>query len=107
MYYSGLAEENHTGVQKYISISHFLEFPQVEVVPPVVSQMAGSDVIVACSASGSPAPVLFWNLNTTDHPPLSTTHEVPKKQTNKKTPHIPKLLTVFLYSAVEISNLIG
>lgn len=75
-YYFGQAEENPTGPQKHISISHFLEFPQVEVVPPVVSQMAESDAIVVCSASGSPAPVLFWNLNTTEHPPLSTSHEV-------------------------------
>ncbi|TSL28214.1 BDNF/NT-3 growth factors receptor [Bagarius yarrelli] len=52
------------------------EFPQVEVVPPVVNQMAGSDAIVACSASGSPAPLLFWNLNSTEHLPLMTNHEV-------------------------------
>lgn len=76
MYYFGLAGENPKGHQKYIYISHFLEFPQVEVVPPVVSQMAGSDAIVMCSASGSPAPMLFWNLNTTEQPLLSTNHEV-------------------------------
>ncbi|KAF4072919.1 hypothetical protein AMELA_G00252880 [Ameiurus melas] len=52
------------------------EFPQVEVVPPVVSQMAGSDAMVICSASGSPAPMLFWNLNTTEQPLLTTNHEV-------------------------------
>ncbi|KAK2816201.1 hypothetical protein Q7C36_022472 [Tachysurus vachellii] len=49
------------------------EFPQIEVVPPVVNQMAGSDATVTCSASGSPAPVLYWNLNTTE---LTTIHEV-------------------------------
>lgn len=76
MSYFGLTDKNPTGRQQYSYISHFLEFPQVAVAPPVVSQMAGSDAVVACSASGSPAPVLFWNLNSTEHPPLSTSHEV-------------------------------
>ncbi|XP_076868192.1 neurotrophic tyrosine kinase, receptor, type 2b isoform X2 [Brachyhypopomus gauderio] len=49
------------------------EYPRVQVIPHVVTQMAGSDAIVSCNASGAPAPVLFWNL---DHPPLATSHEM-------------------------------
>ncbi|XP_062844612.1 neurotrophic tyrosine kinase, receptor, type 2b [Trichomycterus rosablanca] len=52
------------------------EYPRVEVDPPIIKQMAGSDAMVACSAYGSPAPVLFWNLNSNDHPPLTTGHEM-------------------------------
>ncbi|KAF7688532.1 neurotrophic tyrosine kinase, receptor, type 2b [Silurus meridionalis] len=52
------------------------ESPQVEVVPPVVDQMAGSDAIVVCNASGSPAPVLYWNLNTSEYTPFATSHEM-------------------------------
>ncbi|KAK1787325.1 hypothetical protein P4O66_002826 [Electrophorus voltai] len=51
------------------------EYPRVQVIPHVVTKMAGSDAIVSCTASGAPAPVLFWNLNSIDHPPLTTSHE--------------------------------
>lgn len=54
----------------------FSEYPRVEVFPTDVSQMAGSDATVLCNASGSPTPELSWTLNSSEHPPLSTSHEV-------------------------------
>ncbi|XP_066516418.1 neurotrophic tyrosine kinase, receptor, type 2b isoform X2 [Hoplias malabaricus] len=51
------------------------EYPRVEVIPSVVTQMAGTDATVICSTSGTPAPNLSWNLNSTDHPPLTTGFE--------------------------------
>ncbi|XP_051750852.1 neurotrophic tyrosine kinase, receptor, type 2b [Ctenopharyngodon idella] len=56
------------------------EYPRVEVIPAVVSQMAGSDATVICSVSGAPTPELFWSLNSSDHPPLSTSHEISKME---------------------------
>ncbi|XP_036436155.1 neurotrophic tyrosine kinase, receptor, type 2b [Colossoma macropomum] len=63
------------------------EYPRVEVIPNVVTQMAGSDAIVACSASGAPAPVVSWNVNSTDHPPLTTAYET-------KTSDLQSMLTL-------------
>ncbi|TRY54314.1 hypothetical protein DNTS_021292 [Danionella cerebrum] len=54
------------------------EYPRVEVIPSIVSQMAGSDATVMCSASGAPTPELSWSLNSSEHPPLSTSHEISK-----------------------------
>lgn len=52
------------------------EFPHVEVIPAVVNQMAGSDATVMCSGYGAPPPELSWSLNSSDHPSLTTSHEV-------------------------------
>ncbi|KAI4902515.1 hypothetical protein NFI96_013141 [Prochilodus magdalenae] len=63
------------------------EYPRVEVNPSVVTQMAGSDAIVECRASGAPAPVVSWNVNSTEHPPLTTAYET-------KTSDLQSMLTL-------------
>ncbi|XP_030624650.1 neurotrophic tyrosine kinase, receptor, type 2b isoform X2 [Chanos chanos] len=60
------------------------EPPTVEVKPAVVTQMAGSDADVLCFASGAPPPMLFWNFNTIDHPPLATNYELNSSELESK-----------------------
>lgn len=57
---------------KHVNSVIISEYPRAEVIPAVVSQMAGSDATVMCSVSGAPTPELSWSLNSSDHPPLST-----------------------------------
>ncbi|XP_064833635.1 BDNF/NT-3 growth factors receptor-like [Oncorhynchus masou masou] len=61
------------GVRRAISrlILPDCEAPAVEVSPSIVTKTEGSDVTAVCSATGSPAPEITWNLDT-----IFTSYEV-------------------------------
>ena len=71
--------------------------PKVEVTPKSVTEMEGANVTAVCSASGSPVPVILWNLD------MVSTHYEVRQFTSQLSLYLRTALTLKLLSYVKLN----